>query len=169
MGLHRGRYRLAPLQAGLADVCIRHCRPRRLAHRATHAERMSAAGNGSAIMSVALDHVTRVVDGVPTIRDVSLCDHRIVRGLAAWRSHHLSLGGRGVAGRGDAEGLSSSADHARGAGVFFTRTGIQFAGKRFNTRKAGSNSGLFSVLREAPTIWLYFTPMKSRLPSSTPL
>jgi glycerol transport system ATP-binding protein len=33
---------------------------------------MSAAGNGSAIMSVALDHVTRVVDGVPTIRDVSL-------------------------------------------------------------------------------------------------
>ena len=40
------------------------------AHHAPH--RTSLAGSGRADMSVTLDHVTRAVDGIPTIRDVSL-------------------------------------------------------------------------------------------------
>src|SRR5262245_44672084 len=72
MGRRRRRRGMAPLQARFADVGGGNRHPRRLDDRASHHRRAAAARSGRAAMSVTLDHVTRTVDGIPTIRDVSL-------------------------------------------------------------------------------------------------
>src|SRR5690349_12788244 len=72
MGRDRRRRGVAPLQAGPAPQPGRNLRARRLDGGASRPERASSARSGRAAMSVTLDHVTRTVDGVPTIRDVSL-------------------------------------------------------------------------------------------------
>ena len=66
------RHRLAPLQAGPANVAGRNCHTRSLDCGQSRSGRKSAAGSRRTDMSVTLDHVTRTVDGVHTIRDVSL-------------------------------------------------------------------------------------------------
>src|SRR3954452_25163311 len=72
MGLHRRGHCLAALQARLAGGGRRDRRARALDRREPRGGRASAQGSGSTAMSVALDHVTRAVDGIDTIRDVSL-------------------------------------------------------------------------------------------------
>ena len=72
MGLHRGRHRVAPIQAGIAIVIdeIAAIDDWMAANRA--AARTIPAGSRRADMTVTLEDVTRAVDGIPTIRDVSL-------------------------------------------------------------------------------------------------
>src|SRR5438874_10254935 len=71
MGGDRRGHRLAPLQARPATICRRDCRAGRLDQDPRCAGK-STAGSRRTLMSVTLDHVTRTVDGVPHIRDVSL-------------------------------------------------------------------------------------------------
>src|ERR1700759_3062162 len=71
MGGDRRGYRLAPLQARPAAICRRNCRTGRL-DQDPFCVAKSSAGSRRTLMSVTLDHVTRTVDGVPHIRDVSL-------------------------------------------------------------------------------------------------
>src|SRR3569832_1770671 len=71
MGGDRRGHRLAPFQAGSSTIRRRNCRFGRL-DQDPHCAAKSAAGSRRTLMSVTLDHVTRTVDGVPHIRDVSL-------------------------------------------------------------------------------------------------
>src|ERR1700740_605949 len=71
MGGDRRGYRLAPLQARPAAICRRNCRFGRLDQH-PRCDAKSSAGSRRTLMSVTLEHVTRTVDGVPHIRDVSL-------------------------------------------------------------------------------------------------
>src|SRR3954449_3010327 len=63
---------VAPIQAGPAPDASGNLRAGRLDGGTSRERRASAARSGGAAMSVTLDHVTRTVDGVATIRDVSL-------------------------------------------------------------------------------------------------
>jgi len=62
---------LAAVQAGIAIVACRNCRIDDWIARAS-CRRTSLAGSRGADMTVSLENVTRTVDGIPTIRDVSL-------------------------------------------------------------------------------------------------
>ena len=72
MGLHRRGHRVATVQARLAAVGRRDRCARRMDQGPPRLRRTSLARSGRADMSVTLEHVTRTVDGIPTIRDVSL-------------------------------------------------------------------------------------------------
>src|SRR4051794_36619147 len=63
---------MAALQAGAAAPGGRDSSHRRLDRGKPQLARASVEGSGRAAMTVALDHVTRAVDGIDTIRDVSL-------------------------------------------------------------------------------------------------
>src|ERR1700712_1573828 len=63
---------MAAVQTGTAAIGRRNRRTRRLDIGASCPHRTSLAGSGRTDMSVTLDHVIRAVDGIPTIRDVSL-------------------------------------------------------------------------------------------------
>src|SRR6202162_5905026 len=63
---------MAAIQAGIAVVASRNSRHRRLDRGPWCRFRTSPAGSTRAAMTVALENVTRTVDGIPTIRDVSL-------------------------------------------------------------------------------------------------
>src|ERR1700712_4253553 len=63
---------MAAVQTGTAAIGRRNRRTRRLDIGPPCPHRTSLAGSGRADMSVTLDHITRSVDGIPTIRDVSL-------------------------------------------------------------------------------------------------
>src|SRR5467141_1637458 len=63
---------MAAIQAGIAVVAGRNSRHRRLDRGPWCRFRTSPAGSRGADMTVSLENVTRTVDGIPTIRDVSL-------------------------------------------------------------------------------------------------
>src|ERR1700676_179480 len=63
---------MAAIQAGIAVVASRNSRHRRLDRGPPCRFRTSLARSGRADMTVTLERVTRAVDGIPTIRDVSL-------------------------------------------------------------------------------------------------
>src|SRR6266702_128836 len=63
---------MAAIQAGIAVVASPYSRHRRLDRGPWCRFRTSPAGSTRADMSVTLDNVTRAVDGIPHIRDVSL-------------------------------------------------------------------------------------------------
>src|SRR3979490_178985 len=63
---------MAAIQAGIAVVRSQNSRHRRLDRGPCCRFRTSLARSGKADMTVMLENVTRTVDGIPTIRDVSL-------------------------------------------------------------------------------------------------
>src|SRR5712675_2632821 len=63
---------MAAIQAGIAVVASRNSRHRRLDRGPCCRFRTSPAGSTRADMTVTLENMTRTVDGIPTIRNVSL-------------------------------------------------------------------------------------------------
>src|ERR1700731_3474531 len=63
---------MAAIEIGIATVSERNCRHRRVDCRPSRPGSTSLAGSGRTDMSVTLEHVTRTVDGIGTIRNVSL-------------------------------------------------------------------------------------------------
>src|SRR3977135_768431 len=63
---------MAAIQAGIAVVASRNSRHRRLDRGPCCRFRTSLAGSTRADMTVTLENMTRTVDGIPTIRNVSL-------------------------------------------------------------------------------------------------